>query len=724
MKNMIAFLWIGWLLAGCAPAPLTPDVNALSTQAVSTAYAKLTQTALPTLTPTLPPISEALLPAECLQLDERLAPEFGMRENPAPWTKSASCDRFALSQDNQYLAYVHYTYNDSPEVVERCSNPKYITPEQCRADIGRDETIKILQVSTGETRNLITVERLSEAGIVLNLEWLDSGELRYRIGGVQHISADLTYDPATGLVSAITPTPFPTPGSPLPVQVKEQVYRADIAWSPDGKTLAIASCYAGCRLELLNPADLSLLWSVELSDSSTNLRFGPNGERIAVGEAEILLLHAQDGTVAWQTKLTDGSATRVEFSPNGENIAVLVESFTSAPNEIRFLDMRDGKISNQWKVGSAESFSYNPSGEQIVTSGEKLTLWNVSTGGLRWELNAEKFPAQSGACQVETFDRAMFSQNQDYLFAHGASMDSLGDFLCNALLALNLKTQKMVVLQPEPDPGYPAPPMSALDFDESTSELLVHQQYLGLQRWNVETQEITAVEQPGDFIFSNDFAQFAPMAQNGDFYFDGVLEFSTIPNQTWLALSVEAIGDGSGYEDFYLYDLSTGAWLDLFPSPYRSDWNEYSMQSPSLSPDGRWLAAINSNGKLRVWNMGFGLHSINTTVQPNATPTPSSTSAFSCPLAPNPRVKVGDTARITFTTGQRTRLRSAPEAGDNVAAMLAEGTEFKIVEGPICYPRPDTNQAYVYWKVSLLSTSQEGWLAEGDFDSYFIEPLP
>jgi hypothetical protein len=30
----------------------------------------------------------------------------------------------------------------------------------------------------------------------------------------------------------------------------------------------------------------------------------------------------------------------------------------------------------------------------------------------------------------------------------------------------------------------------------------------------------------------------------------------------------------------------------------------------------------------------------------------------------------------------------------------------------------------VYWKVFVTLNSQEGWLAEGDPDSYFIEPLP
>lgn len=560
-----------------------------------------------------------------------------------------------------------------------------------------------------------------------------------------------TLAPATPLVSAaVSPTSFPTPVSPLPVQVKEQVHGADIAWSPDGQTLAIASCSEGCRLELLKPADLSHLWNVELSgnlssllnregnpskNGASSLRFSPDGESLAVSwaskasyyEPEIWLFNANDGAVLLQAKIDPALQVLVrdfKFSPNGQNIAVLVEPvWPPETKEIWFLDARDGKILSQWKTGNTESFSYSPSGEQIVTTGETLTLWNVSNGIRSWEMTPDKFTERSGGCQVNKFDQALFSQNQAYIFARGTARERVDDYRCNALLALNLKTQKMVVLQAELDSDPIFPHLSVLYFDESTSELLVHQQYLGLQRWNVETQAVTPVAQTGDFVFSNELVKFPLTGQTEDFYFDGVREFTTIPNQSRMAVSVEIIGDGWGYEDFYLSDVSIGAWLDLFPSKYISDWNEYSMQSPSFSQDGRWLAATNSNGKLRVWDIS-DLRSVAATVQPNATPEPTSTPAFSCPLAPKPRVKVGDNARITFTNGQKTRLRSAPEAGDNMVAMLAEGTEFEIIDGPVCYLRSGTNQAYVYWKIFVASNSQEGWLAEGDSDSYYVEPLP
>ena len=704
MKNIIAFLWIGLLLVDCAPVTLTPHVNALSTQAVSTAYAKLTQTALPTITPTLPPISEALLPAECLQLDERLNLDLGgWRKNTVPWTKSVSCYHLTLSQDNQYLAYVHVTYNDSPEVEARCSKPKYITREQCRADTGLVETVKVLDISTAEIRSLQTTALLPAYLALIQLEWLATGELHHRLVGEGGPRFDQIYDPATGLVSAITPTPFPTPVSPLAVRVKEQVYRADIAWSPDGKTLAIASCYAGCRLELLNPADLSYLWNLNINESFSNLRFSPTGIGIAYANqtlsngTEIKLVNALNGALIWQME-NPGYFHNFEFSPNGEAIALQVEG--DKRNEIWIINAQDGTTLRHWEVETADELGYSPAGDLIVTTGEQLALWNASNGGRRWKIDPGAITSNSASpCEVETFDHAIFSQNQSFLLARALGKNPDMEADCSYMLSVNLKTGQFISLQNEPNPDGPG---NVLYFDDDTSELIFLEPYPGLRRWNINTSEVILVEDTDSHL--------------GTVF----IESDVQPNQARLAISTEIWG-GAVFPVLYLYDISSEQWFDLFPSEYVN--GEAYVTSLAFSPDGRWLAAVNENGKLWVWDIS-SLRSVATMVQPNATPEPSSTPAFSCPLAPNPRVKVGDLARITFTTGQKTRLRSVPEAGDNVIAMLAEGTEFKIIGGPACYLRPGRNDAYVYWKVSVTSNSQEGWLSEGDSDSYFIEPLP
>jgi hypothetical protein len=160
------------------------------------------------------------------------------------------------------------------------------------------------------------------------------------------------------------------------------------------------------------------------------------------------------------------------------------------------------------------------------------------------------------------------------------------------------------------------------------------------------------------------------------------------------------------------------------------------------SKDGQYLAFVDNNKKLRYTETGGWKVDEATDVEEVSnlidwvTPIPAFFESveilstitpqpiFSCPNAPRTRLKVGDSARITFTDGKTTRLRSAPEAGDNGVDQLPEGTEFEIINGPVCYPRPGRSDAYVYWEVNIPSRNVTGWLAEGDSNGYYIEPMP
>lgn len=166
------------------------------------------------------------------------------------------------------------------------------------------------------------------------------------------------------------------------------------------------------------------------------------------------------------------------------------------------------------------------------------------------------------------------------------------------------------------------------------------------------------------------------------------------------------------------------------------------------SPDGRSLVFVDVKNEVQIADVnGWEIHAITSElgitdasstihlidwIDPlpvsfeglTSLPSPTPEPVFSCPNAPSTRLHVGDTARITFTDGKTTRLRSAPEAGDNGIANLPEGTEFEIVGGPVCYPRPGRSDAYVYWQVSVSSGDKTGWLAEGDLNGYYLEPWP
>jgi hypothetical protein len=98
-------------------------------------------------------------------------------------------------------------------------------------------------------------------------------------------------------------------------------------------------------------------------------------------------------------------------------------------------------------------------------------------------------------------------------------------------------------------------------------------------------------------------------------------------------------------------------------------------------------------------------------------PTPYPTIDISCPGAPPIRIEVGNLVRVTTTEGDKLRLRSSPEATDNIIRMIPTGTELRVIDGPMC------SDAFSYWEIQIPGTTQTGWVAEGDYSLYYIEPV-
>lgn len=109
-------------------------------------------------------------------------------------------------------------------------------------------------------------------------------------------------------------------------------------------------------------------------------------------------------------------------------------------------------------------------------------------------------------------------------------------------------------------------------------------------------------------------------------------------------------------------------------------------------------------------------------------PTPTKTAnptGFSCPNAPDLRLQVGDSARVTINNGLPLRVRQEPNIDkDNVLTELKEGTQFKITDGPMCVTSKDRRSTFVFWMIEISDKRIKGWVAEGDWEDYFIEPWP
>ncbi len=104
------------------------------------------------------------------------------------------------------------------------------------------------------------------------------------------------------------------------------------------------------------------------------------------------------------------------------------------------------------------------------------------------------------------------------------------------------------------------------------------------------------------------------------------------------------------------------------------------------------------------------------TTEPTRTLTPSPT-PFTCPGMLPSRVKVGEKARVC-TKQDRLILRESPSRSANELVRIVTGTEFKIMEGPVCEDQS------TWWRIALDS-GLTGWVREGTdaTDPYFICPV-
>jgi uncharacterized protein YgiM (DUF1202 family) len=89
-----------------------------------------------------------------------------------------------------------------------------------------------------------------------------------------------------------------------------------------------------------------------------------------------------------------------------------------------------------------------------------------------------------------------------------------------------------------------------------------------------------------------------------------------------------------------------------------------------------------------------------------------------CPDAPSSRLIVQERGRSTADTTDPINLRNGPSTSYNVVTRIETGEFFFVLDGPSCA------DGYAWFYVRYRRGNREylGWLAEGSFENYFVEP--
>lgn len=101
---------------------------------------------------------------------------------------------------------------------------------------------------------------------------------------------------------------------------------------------------------------------------------------------------------------------------------------------------------------------------------------------------------------------------------------------------------------------------------------------------------------------------------------------------------------------------------------------------------------------------------------PFVMPTPPPAPTSECENTPRPRLVNGERGRVLDDDPRPVRIRSLPSVQSDIVASIPADGVFFVIEGPRC------EEGYAWYFVRYQRI--EGWIAEGDPTSYFVEPYP
>lgn len=179
-----------------------------------------------------------------------------------------------------------------------------------------------------------------------------------------------------------------------------------LAWSPDGRLLAIAS---PSGIHIYDTDTLREIRLIKTNDAVKSIAFTPDGQTLAAGSWQIVqLLRASDGALLRILEEHKGWVPSIAFSPDGKTLA-------SVSDAVRLWNIENGRLiytlleevplaeGINLSFSGAHTVSFSPDGKYIA-SGSELGLrngvvfvWQAADGTLVYKLSGHTDEVQSVA---------------------------------------------------------------------------------------------------------------------------------------------------------------------------------------------------------------------------------------------------------------------------------------------------------------------------------------
>ncbi len=205
------------------------------------------------------------------------------------------------------------------------------------------------------------------------------------------------FTPTPTRASMPTSTPYPTPVAPITVDNAQQIRRLarwgqgifnDIAWSPDGRLLALGTSL-GVRLYDAHTLEQIAFWPTDYR--AFKVTFSSDGNLLAGGlsNGAVKIWRVSDGKLLRTLQGQFYEVDDMTLSPDGKNVAIggAKDQFRGMPTDcaVDVLRASDGKMVSTLEVGSGQCFisgmAFSPDGSLLATvSMGDIALWRISDG--------------------------------------------------------------------------------------------------------------------------------------------------------------------------------------------------------------------------------------------------------------------------------------------------------------------------------------------------------